>query len=319
MNTRAPAAGAATTQPLVPSSGGAAGLSTTERIIIGQMMAESVYRQVCRALEASGVEHLLLKGPHLGAIAYEEPWHRRYGDLDILVREACFSVAVDALKAAGFMSEAAPSGRDATHAGYYNHAVVSPNGLYVEVHRAFEAYGLYRIDYDALFERSVPFKFGKTASRGLSPEDLLLNLVVHAAKSLFRVIEAKHVEDVAALSRAQLVDWQRFSALAKASGSATAAWVLLSAACTLHRAAIPAAVLRGLEPSVGRKVWLRRFVRWDRFPMSVGPGRPLWAIRLGLGPVIVDRFRDSGRSAFRFALTRAKDVALTMAEGHRWR
>jgi hypothetical protein len=47
-------------------------------------------------------------------------------------------------------------------------------------------------------------------ARGLALEDLLLHLVVHAAKGYFRDIAPKHVQDVALLAALHTVFWATF-------------------------------------------------------------------------------------------------------------
>ncbi len=100
---------------------------------------------------ARGIDHLLLKGPHLGAIVYDEVWERDYGDLDVLVRPGQFQDAVLALLDNGFSRRVGPAGREATMASTYDRGLVSPLGWLVELHRAFCPYDLYPVDYEALF------------------------------------------------------------------------------------------------------------------------------------------------------------------------
>lgn len=284
-------------------------ISLAIRVTAGQLVAEAVYQLVTRILASRGIDHLLLKGPHLGAIAYAETWQRDYGDLDVLVRPGDFHNALSALVDGGLALPDPPAGRDATIAAYYNRGLLAPQGWLVELHRAFCGYELFRIDYDALFARAVPFHFGQTAARGLALEDLLLHLVVHAAKSHFRSIAPKHVQDVALLTAHQPVSWALFLTRAGEAGCRTASWILLSAAAKIHGAEIPEDVLRHLRPSLARRWWLGLWLTWERFPLFRWRRLPLWLGRLLVAPAIVDRLRDGVASGLRFAKLRVRDVA----------
>lgn len=273
-----------------------------------QLVAEATYRAVARVLGPLGIDHLLLKGPHLGALIYDEAWQRDYGDLDLLVREGQFQDAVSALLHGGFTLKEPPAGREATIAASYDRGMVSPHGWLVELHRALAPYGLYRVDYEGLFARAVPFRFGGVTARGLAVDDLLLHLVIHAAKSKFRTIEPKHVRDVALLVARQSIEWGTFLTRAGEAGCRTAAWVLLSAAVRIQGAAVPDGVLRRLRPSLVCRWWLGRWLTWERFPLFRWPWLPVWLSRLMVAPAIFDGFWHGTACALRYAWVRIRDV-----------
>jgi hypothetical protein len=274
-----------------------------------QMVAEATYQVIARAFDARGIDHLVLKGPHLGALVYDEAWQRDYGDLDVLVRREQFAAALVALVDSGFSLQAGRPGREATIGSYYNRSLLSPQGWLVELHRAFSAYDLYRVDYDALFSRAVPFRFGRVGALGLGREDLLLHLIIHAAKSHFRYIETKHVRDAALLVMRCPVAWELFVARAAEAGCRTASWVLLSAAVTIHGAPVPDQVLHRLRPSLPWRWWLGLWLTGEQFPLFRRQGLPLWWGRLVVAPAIVDNFWHGLASGLRFASVRLRDVA----------
>jgi hypothetical protein len=274
-----------------------------------QLLAEATYRAIAGVLDPRGIDHLVLKGPHLGAMVYDEAWQRDYGDLDLLIREGQFEEALSALLSSGFTLKAPPAGREATIATAYDRGVVSPHGWLVELHRAFSPYGLYRVDYDALFARAVPFRFGGVEARGLAVEDLLLHLVIHAAKSQFFAIEPKHVQDVALLVARQPIEWETFLTQAEGAGCRTAAWVLLSAAVTIDGAKIPEEVLDRLRPSRARRWWLGLWLTWQRFPLFRWDWLPSWLRWLVVTPAVVNGFWHGAAIGLRFAGLRLRDVA----------
>ncbi len=272
-------------------------MSPAVRVMGGHLVAEAAYRIITGVLGARGIDHLLLKGPHLGAMVYDAAWERDYGDLDVLVRAGQFQDALAALLDNGFSLKACPAGREATMESYYNRGLVSPHGWLVELHRTFCAYELYPVDYEALFCRAVPFRFGQVTAMGLAPEDLLLHLVVHAAKSQFRIIEPKHVRDVALLVARQPIEWETFLRRAGEAGCRTGAWVLLSAAVNSDGAPVPGEVLDRLRPSLARRWWLGRWLTWEGFPLFRWPWLPWWLSRLMVAPALVDGFWHGMASA----------------------
>ena len=283
-------------------------MASAVRVMAGHLAAEAAYRIIHRVLGARGIEHLVLKGPHLGAMVYDAVWERGYGDLDVLVRPGQFQDALLGLLDNGFSLKAGPARRGATIDSSYNRGLVSPLGWLVELHRAFCAYDLYPVDYEALFSRAVPFRFGQVEALGLAPEDLLLHLVIHAAKSQYRTLEPKHVRDVTLLVAHQPMHWEPFLMRARESRCRTAAWVLLSAAVKIHDAQVPDEVLRRLRPSWVWRWWLGRWLTMERFPLFRRPGLPLWLGRLLVAPAVVDGFWHGVASGLRFASLRLRDV-----------
>ncbi len=154
----------------------------------------------------------------------------------------------------------------------------------------------------------MPFRFGQVAALGLAPEDLLLHLVIRAAKSQFRTLEPKHVRDVTLLVARQPIQWETFLMRAREAGCRTAAWVLLSAAVEIHDAQVPDVVLRRLRPSRVLRWWLGRWLTMERFPLFRWPWLPRWLGRLMVAPAIVDGFWHGMASGLRFAALRVRDV-----------
>lgn len=272
-----------------------------------QLLAEAAYQKLSCALNSSGVDHLLLKGPHLGWTVYSDPADRPYCDLDVLVRAEQFDAAVAALIAGGFAPKGALEGRPATWASAYNQQHVSPYGWLVELHRELAPHGQYLIDYAGLFSRAEAFRFGRVPARGLATEDLLLHLVVHAGKTAFADIEAKHVEDVAVLVARREVRWDVFFERARSAGCCTASWVLLSAAVKMHGAQIPEDVLNRLRPSGLRRWWLGIWLTREQFPIFRRLGLPAALRRVLVSPTVIDSFSHSVRCGWSYARLRLRD------------
>ena len=285
------------------------------RIAAGQILAEATFRHLSETLTGRGIDHLVLKGPHLGALAYDEAWERPYCDLDVLVGHDQFEDALAALVEHGFTLRPEPEGRTATMEGYYNRALASPGGWLVELHRSLSGYGFFAVDYDGLFARAVAFRFGQTEARGLSVEDLMLHLVIHAAKGHFRNIDAKHVADIGHLVARQPVDWEIVLTRAREARCRTASWVMLSAARRIHRAAVPEEVLARLRPSLVRRWWLGWWLSGERFPLFRHRWLPWWLGRVLIGPALADRLRDGATAGLRYLGVRLRDTLGARREG----
>ena len=284
------------------------GVADLKEVLATHVVAERIYAMVRRVLDAEGVEHLVLKGPHLAAVAYEQPWQRGFNDLDILVKQDQFDQALEALTAAGFSLRPPPPGRAATIAAAYDRNLLAPDGSVVEIHRGLSPHELYPVDYDGLFARARSFSFGRTPARGLSPEDLLLHLVIHAAKSQFWLIEQKHLQDIEVLVSSHELDWPAFMERADRAGCRRAAWVMLDASNRLCGAAIPLMVLDELRPARLVRWWLNRWLARDRFPMIRHPRLPKWLRKALLVPVLVDRLPTAIRASSVHGLIRVRDL-----------
>jgi len=271
-------------------------------------VAEHMYRKIRVAFGEAGIEHLILKGPHLTAIAYVKPWERGFNDLDILVREQDFETAVSTLVDAGFSFPEPKLNRKATAESTYDRSLLAPSGSVVEIHRAFAPHGLYALDYDGLFDRARDFRFGSTPARGLAPEDLLVHLVIHAAKSQFSLIERKHIRDVKVLVEAQEPDWDTFLQRAGEADCRRAAWVMFSAGVKVHGAKVPERVLKALRPGLILRWWIDLWLTRGRFPVLRFRRMPKPLRRILLAPALCDRPWQLLKATARFGVVRARDV-----------
>ena len=264
------------------------------------MAAEAAYSEVSRMLRLRGIDCIVLKGPHLNAEYYSGASLREYTDLDLLIRPNQFEDAVSLLMGGGFTPIKGPEGR-------YVRGFNSPQGWPVELHRAFESYGLFRVDYEALFNRSTKFQFGTELATGLAREDLLLHLVMHAAKSHFRQIGRKHIDDIALVVK-RPIRWEVVLERAREFRCSSASWIFLSAAASISAADIPPDILGRFQPSWLRRKWLGSWLTMKTYPMFKWRHIPVWLGRFAVLPAIVDRMRDGLSGAFRFALVRTFDV-----------
>jgi hypothetical protein len=171
-------------------------------------------------LEARGVRALPLKGAVLAETVYDVESDRPMSDVDVLALER-FKEAAQALRDAGFA--------DVTRG---DHAWVfrDPDGSgIVELHRSVvSAPGLFRLDPDGLWARSRPGR-GQLRRRP-APEDLLVQLALHAAFQHGLVLSLVQWLDFRRLLEREPVDAGRLLALAaEARAEAPLAAALLAA------------------------------------------------------------------------------------------
>lgn len=273
-----------------------------------QLRAEASYRKTKEILAAKGIELLLLKGPHLGSTVYEHPGQRLYSDLDVLVRPKDFKAAVAALVENDFQPESFSHFSRKIQEDFKHWEFRSPYGWTIELHRWLSGHDRFDIDVDALFDRAEPFLFGETPALGLGHEDLLLHLCLHMGTSYFKLIERKHVLDIALLVQKRETDWPVFLVRVKQAGMRAIAYYSLKAAMEQDGARVPGSMLQELRPGRIRRAWLGRFLDTASFPIYRSPGDS-WAKakRMLLLPFI-DGWGRRGRFAARMITHALKDV-----------
>ena len=190
---------------------------------------------VVGALRDAGVDSLPVKGIVLARTLYGSLALRPSADIDVLVRPTDLAAARAALRALGFAHAAAPA-FEALHHPFHDQQYfrqAADGQVCLELHHALwsaQHFG----DADGLWERRVPTRLGDTEVRILCPEDTLLHLAVHRARSPLRL---RHLCDVAELVRRDwaTLDWDRVVVAAHAVGART----------TLHETLVLAGELLG--------------------------------------------------------------------------
>jgi hypothetical protein len=185
--------------------------------------------ELLAAFERSGVRAVPFKGPALAERACGDASLRLAGDLDLLVAKRDIPRVCAELAARGFREGTELKiGRTLTEAehdwyrGYQGEYlfVREQDALAVEPHWAIAPRTLANpLDEPGMLERARPFPFQGRSLPGLSTEDLLLVLCVHASKHEWT--ELRSVTDVAGLlDREPDVDWPELLGRARALGSA---------------------------------------------------------------------------------------------------
>jgi hypothetical protein len=166
-------------------------------------MIEEFQRQA-QAFHKNGIPFIALKGIYLSQSLYPDVAQRSFRDIDILCRPGDVKGAFEVLQGLGYVSPP-PRIRHWLEHCYFNMPMLhdGPVRFMVDVHWNMGPLHRYNIDLDGVWDRSVPWQ-GETV-RALCPEDLLLQLVMHATYSYF-VLPLTHWHDFARIAETLAVD-----------------------------------------------------------------------------------------------------------------
>jgi hypothetical protein len=195
-------------------------------------------------LEARGIRGLPLKGAVLAETVYDVESDRPMSDVDVLALEG-WPEGVLALREAGFVEVAR---------GDHAWAFRDPEGSgIVELHRSVvSAPGLFPLDPEGLWARS---RAGRGQLRRLpSPEDLLLQLALHAAFQHGFVLSLVQWLDFRRVLEREAIEPRRLLALAAAARAEVPLAAALLAAEAVVAAPVPAALRTPLPAGLRR--WL---------------------------------------------------------------
>jgi Uncharacterised nucleotidyltransferase len=231
----------------------------------------SHWGEVTAALRGAGVETLTLKGMALAHTVYADPGLRPMADVDLLVRPADRAVALATLRALGYRTPGESADRHGASRGF---AELVRDGTRVDLHwhaaRYLRFEGIVEVDHDGLWSRACPLVTPDGRSLALSPEDLLLHLVLHLTlgSDFARLLWFADIDAVVRRFAGGL-DWERLVAEARRWRiRALAGWTLGVVAASfgtplpsalrdrlgagrLRRAAVTARIGASMPPSLG--------------------------------------------------------------------
>lgn len=237
------------------------------RFHVHDLRMEAIFREISALFADANIPLILLKGPHLAHVFYEQPHERPYGDLDILVRPRDFREAARILAENRFEYLEEEEGHMATTAQTNHWAFRSRFGQLIELHRGFAGLERHPAKLDEWFSRAVDFQFGQTPAKGLAVEDLLCHLCIHIGKSFFYFIEQKHVRDLDVLVRSGGIEWDMFMSRCQETQSRAIAYFSLGAAMAQYGTPVPGDILPRLRPGKLRRSWLEKHLDVGKFPI----------------------------------------------------
>jgi hypothetical protein len=172
------------------------------QVRLGYMIEE--FQRQAHAFHKNGIPFIALKGIYLSHSIYPNVTQRPFRDIDILCRQGDVRKAFEVLRGLGYVSPPQRVRHWLEHC-YFNSPMLhdGPVRFMVDVHWNMGPSHRYRIDLDGVWNRSVPWQ-GETV-RALCPEDLLLQLALHATYSYF-VLPLAHWRDFARIAETLPVD-----------------------------------------------------------------------------------------------------------------
>jgi Uncharacterised nucleotidyltransferase len=186
-------------------------LDRQREAMVWALLGERHLMRVGAALQAGGVDFLVLKGPALAHICYPDPSWRPYADLDLLVRTSDWRAACGILAEAGFrrdLPEPRPGfderfGKAASHTG--------PEGYSIDLHRTLVLgpFGLW-LRPEELFDSPATLELGGRRFGRLDDTALLVHACMHASLGWLPLLLLP-VRDVAQVVWNSQVDWDLFA------------------------------------------------------------------------------------------------------------
>ena len=209
--------------------------------------------ELCRlisVLESAGIEAIPYKGPALAVYAYGNLSHRRFVDLDIMVRKADVMRAKDILVARGYACDQnwTTAQESVLLRTQHNLPLRREAGrMIVELHWEV-ASDLFASSLQAeqLWDRLETMRLGDFSIKTMSCEDLLLSLCVHGSRHLWERLA--WICDVAELLRSHPhLNWSMLNEGATAMGNTRMVYLGLSLAHLFYSGPLPEEVKSKLE------------------------------------------------------------------------
>ncbi len=266
-------------------------------------------RLVLEALQAEGIDVILLKGAALAQTVYPNPALRPMIDLDILVSSRDVFEVKPVLEKIGYGLQPSPAGYPLIFDQRFGGELEflkneAPFPTLLDVHWHMTIIEWYRhstgIDMDAIWAAARPLVIEGVPALQLSPEDTLIHLCLHPAVQhgyTFPVIAYVDIDWVVD-SYAGDLDWELLVSRVSRFRVKTAVYFGLCFTRELLATPVPPAVLEALRPSGYRSKMVRWITSSEEMPVFKRPALGRRAIYL-LQILLVDRFPDLLRMFFK--------------------
>lgn len=157
---------------------------------------------VDRRLREDDIEFLVLKGPVLSQLLYDDPVMREFGDLDLLIKPSSAADAEAALSDIGFR----PSG--SLHGGRepsWHRNLLDERGRLIELHTQVDRAAVRWPDsIESLFDRGRTVEVEDIRLPTLGPEDNILYTALHGVRHRWKRLQ--WVQDLRTALRVERVD-----------------------------------------------------------------------------------------------------------------
>jgi len=238
--------------------------------------------RVLRAFQEAGIPVITLKGPHLGAVVYDDPALRPMQDLDVLLKPEDLQRAEDLLRAAGYTLYGDRAEYEREHFHFHYH-LPDPAELPVELHWHLlwpDTPGV-TLEMDELWERAQPLSIAGMETQVLAPEDLLLYLCLHTAyiHGLEGGLKTCYDLRQMALHFAEKLNWSQVQSRAIGWGCSKQVYLTLRLSAEILNAPIPVNLLTTLCPvNFDERLvqWAKEWITLQNYALPV-PEYENWA------------------------------------------
>jgi hypothetical protein len=213
------------------------------------------------ALNAAGIDAMLLKGGALASTVYGSFTDRPMRDIDLLVQADRADHARALMLDVGWAADPELPG-DLSYATHHHLPPLrdtGASGLRLEIHRALAARGHpFRFTEEQIWSEAGLVKIGKARALVMHPVHHAVHIAIHFAWSHMLKAGAWHAfRDLAALAAAEALVWEDFVRVAIAWGASSCCYWTLQLGTLLSDLAVPASVLEALKPLWPEAIRLR--------------------------------------------------------------
>lgn len=248
-------------------------------------------QQAADALEAAGIDTMLLKGGALSITRYTDPGARHMNDIDLMVRPADFEPAMQLLLANNWNLQGTTPTRIATarRRGFIHGCGFTLGEAEIDLHAQLSRFVWQ--DDERVWGTSQQVQWGKLRVRVLAPTLALYHTCVHGVRWSHAILT--WIPDAMALLEQErdALDWDLLVNLSRQSRTVCQVWNALAFLAGEYGAPIPARLLQQLRESPTS--WVER-AEYRALAQRPGRGPLQLARRLWLRSC---RFRQGGRQA----------------------